>query len=607
MNSSKTSLYNITYDDVKNCNYSLAIKNAKIQQCYHYSSLFREKAEAFQKEGDEGGCLVFQFLKEICSLQPNYENNQHPYVPFARFEDKRSFAIEDLLESDLDLLRQILHEINDPELKARVADILWITKKDYKAAQEAVYAFIDSAKRLENIEEWIHSSSRIQRAMQIASALGRKKENALLLKKVIPFLEELFEKYLLTDKGAFCCVLMEILLENKLEDFVRSDEYIKAAETLALRTRGSHFEEHYWNVKAEWHSRRKEREEYKKARRLASETYIDKARLAASNKSFMAAAEFMMQGINGLEKNGECKERLKVLKIEFAKYQESSSLSEMQSHVIGIEGAGDLIEHFVKLVTSKPFREAVFSLAKFPLINSIIELEKNVRENAKANPLSQLANSYIVDKNGKYIAREPSILSDKPDEQKEAIEAQMFRDVRRSRNAVGACCINPCRERIWQEHQPSINDLDFLIKNNPFVPSNRELIFAKGLHAGFVGDWIVCAHLLIPQVENTIRCILEAHGVITTKLNADSKYPQEESLLSRLLDKEELKNIFGETLIFELKGLLNEKFGSNLRNRMTHGLMDSDDFNSGDVQFLWWLVIWFCAQPLLKAQKEAFH
>lgn len=146
----------------------------------------------------------------------------------------------------------------------------------------------------------------------------------------------------------------------------------------------------------------------------------------------------------------------------------------------------------------------------------------------------------------------------------------------------------------------------FLTSNNPFVPPGREYLFAHGLHAGLIGDFVVSTHVLIPQIENSIRYILERQGTITSSLN--SKGIQDQKNLNNLLYdpyQQELLKIFGEDIVFEFQGLLVEKFGSNLRNKMAHGLMNPAEFYSYSTIYLWWLILRICCLPILYQLNSA--
>ena len=78
----------------------------------------------------------------------------------------------------------------------------------------------------------------------------------------------------------------------------------------------------------------------------------------------------------------------------------------------------------------------------------------------------------------------------------------------------------------------------------------------------------------------------------------DSQGVQDEHLLRSLLERPELIEILGEDAVFDLQGLLNERLGSNLRNLIAHGLMDTPSFFTNRVIYLWWLVLHLCCTPL---------
>lgn len=46
--------------------------------------------------------------------------------------------------------------------------------------------------------------------------------------------------------------------------------------------------------------------------------------------------------------------------------------------------------------------------------------------------------------------------------------------------------------------------------------------------------------------------------------------------------------------MFDLQGLLVERFGHNLRNRVAHGLIDYVPCYSYESEYLWWIVLRLC-------------
>lgn len=130
--------------------------------------------------------------------------------------------------------------------------------------------------------------------------------------------------------------------------------------------------------------------------------------------------------------------------------------------------------------------------------------------------------------------------------------------------------------------------------HSPFVPPSRARIYARGLYAGFIGDVLVAAHLLVPQLENSLRYILQENGEIVTGL--DNKGIQNENGLNKLFEdhQELLEQLIGRDVTYDLRGLLAEHAGTNFRNRLMHGLLDDavfmDTFPFHTI-YLWWLTL----------------
>ncbi|MGE0403394.1 MAG: hypothetical protein AB7T06_42195 [Kofleriaceae bacterium] len=72
-------------------------------------------------------------------------------------------------------------------------------------------------------------------------------------------------------------------------------------------------------------------------------------------------------------------------------------------------------------------------------------------------------------------------------------------------------------------------------------------------------------YMLLPQVEHGIRCFLDDRGALAWKIDEDGI--QQDRELGGLLSLPEARAGVREDLLFELRGLLVHKHGSNLRNQ----------------------------------------
>jgi len=112
---------------------------------------------------------------------------------------------------------------------------------------------------------------------------------------------------------------------------------------------------------------------------------------------------------------------------------------------------------------------------------------------------------------------------------------------------------------------------------------------------------LVASHLLVPQVENSLRHVLESHGVDVSNLMSDGTQPVK--ILGSIFGMKETKKIFGEALCFELRGCLIQKTGFDFRNRIAHGFVSEGECYSIAAETIWWLVLRICLTPIA-AQKS---
>lgn len=98
-------------------------------------------------------------------------------------------------------------------------------------------------------------------------------------------------------------------------------------------------------------------------------------------------------------------------------------------------------------------------------------------------------------------------------------------------------------------------------------------IIKSGIERHFAGDFISSIHNLIPQIEYTVRQILQSKGIRTTRLKKDIIH---NALLDSLIERG--KFIFGEDLTKYLLFKFTRIEGMNQRNKVCHGSMNSSMF-----------------------------
>jgi hypothetical protein len=600
MAESHTERFNVSADDLRKYEWQERItasgKENWLTSHYQFAAAAREHKDA----GDDLGFRVYSLLHTVSSFHPNYEAKGNPYGPlWSGVDGKRSLMAEDLSDKDLEALAGIVHEIRDADFRARVGDVLWECNRDYKMAQIAVDAFLEAADHVKTDDLWPPYAERLERAAQLAARLGFGKP---LHRKVLSAIEQAiteFEKNL--KSGLLCKKLMHILLEHEAKDELR---YAKLSESLAVQFASAanwDFAEMYWQLAAEWYWRRKEESDVRRCQLAAAECIISKAEQGLTNEKLGAgfAGHWMGVGVQALRDAQADPSRISQVHRRFLELQRQAltTLNPMELDVDAIPGFRENEERVTKAavehVTGYPFQRAIIRFADIAKPTDAAHLREQVKEQSEEFIWDKIAGTEALDHTGKVADRIPAIGFGSKDVEVEAMRKKMVLQAKE----VGwqlpvAWRIEPARLAILKEHPIRRRDLFFLLANNPFVPAGHEGIYVRGLQAGFFGDWLVAMHLLIPQIESSIRYLFQQHDIVTSTLETDGT--QKERDLNQLLWMPELEQIFGPDIAFDLRGILIERFGGNMRNELAHGLMPESAFYVSTAPYLWWLVLHLC-------------
>lgn len=589
----------ITKDDFTQCGWEMIVAGCDKKECRKYSWQFGAKAREAEEAGDEKSRQIFGLLRDITSMHMKLDNPDEPFGPLAELHDGRTAIVDDFEETRLKLLSEVVTEIADPELRARVADVLWIRNRDFRMAQLAVSSYLESATRLEDHRHWTTTYERIERALQLAVMLGR---NATTYASVISHIERVLDSCDGEDPLFLSAKLMTLLQERKAGN---TTKYAAMAEKLALGAEAAHDwwrAREYWEVKARWHYMVKEEEQARGARTLAAETYVKEAEDALRREppSYMHAAAFMQKAIAALRRVEGTKERVRELHEVLLEYQEKST-SEL-SHYRSSVDASDLAKMATDSVKGKAFQDALLNLAMLGASPKVADLRKQAKEDRDKYMFHRFFPNVYLNVRGRIIAKQPK-------DEEETIQADMFKNAASLQSTHAQALVEPARQQILSEHYFRIDDFVPIVADNPFIPSGREQIIARGLLTGLQGDFFSAVHFLIPQLEESVRYILYQLRVITSGLDDDGI--QDEYNLNRMLSASEfskpLERVIGEDFVFDLRGLLVVRFGTNLRNDLAHGLLNYNAFYSVSACYLWWLSLRFYSWPTFAnlANKEA--
>jgi len=162
----------------------------------------------------------------------------------------------------------------------------------------------------------------------------------------------------------------------------------------------------------------------------------------------------------------------------------------------------------------------------------------------------------------------------------------IYRDAAYMRSHVCKTILWPAYDKFSEKFSISELEAFWMISSSAFIPKERMDIYAHGLYQGFCGNFAVAVHLLVPQIENGLRYVLNTNGITTRKVAEDI---QTENGLTTNFSI--LSGVLHEDLLFDLEGLLNEPFGENIRNLLAHGLVDTGTLFGPPGFYTWWIAL----------------
>lgn len=492
-----------------------------------------------------------------------------------------------------------LSELEDDlplDLRARIADIRWSrTPGDAEAAAAAVNRYAKSAERLVRLpEKGVPAKDRLRRA---ASICGRRRDEqgyTALLDRI---------EQLLGDEevpGPTKVHLVHLLLDV---DEVRGARHVdlvrQAIEAHASDENGTpdwDWLRFAWKVVAQAERSRDGGDAAHDAEVAWAETFAEQADWLAGIESASAhlRVERLKKAIVELRRLG-CRDRVNELEVKLREAQRQGR-SEMRR----IEGPSfdpsELARQAIDAVKGKSWQDAMLALATMAPSPSLERLREHARESSSQFPLQFLFGQELLDDEGRTVARRTGGWSPEQTVSDEALDGIVVESVGYHAAVTVHGFIEPARRQILVEQAPTMQDWADLVAPSPWCHPGRIWSWVKGLDAGLRGDFLVACHMLVPQMEGLFRGILRAHGVRTTYMRDDGI--ERERAVEWLLTQPELVDQLGQDAAFDLRCLLSRQDSFNLRNRLSHGMLDDAELYSTPAVYAWHMGLRLMLVPL---------
>lgn len=581
--------------DLRALQLSDLLVGAQLHECRSFALRLLDAARTERSAGrDPPSALTLLALVFGFEFDPG--NNREPFRTHCWFGD---VGPDDIAPSNYQALEEWLPEIEDAEIAARIADLLWTTRRGRSPAHEhgrvAVTKYVAAAQTLSDEHlNWPIVRDRLKRAMVLALKFDMEES-------VLDAIEFILRKQG-DAPGHRAAALMELLVECGTD---RAVNWMPSARRLAEQAEaeglagswgapGFGLARRYWEIIARyWDFAPQGDEEQGKAaasarrdaRTRAAQTSILEADKARDANQPMSEAHFLEEAIRDLRAAGVT-DQVDVLIRRTMDAQQRTPMKQFRTQI-------DVSEQAMagaRAVAGKTFKDALLQLGFIVASPTQSSLREMAREHLATSIAGRIASIQIMSRDARRVAHRPAMKGAELDEVEDAalVEYEMRQSLGWIRPQAFAY-IEGARRKIVLEHRVTLEEVLPFVRQNPLVPSGHELQFARGFYLGFHGDFITACHLLVPQLENGLRTFVETRLHRNLVRQGDDG-TQMVGLLGRVLDVPELIAILGEDLIFDLRAILIEQDHANLRNDMAHGLIPDGGYGYY-AMYTWWLCI----------------
>lgn len=578
------------------CGWEEAIRKSERKSC---SAYFDELSKLAKVEGiGEDSVAALKLLCAICTMYITHDDRTTLGPMYTNGNGGRTFLPQDLSTAQVSELSQFSQHVTDPELQARIADTIWLSKQHNNAHRYAIVAiksYTASGHALA-LEYHISSTERFSRALSIARELG--KAGLELISEVYEKLKETILSFKEPQHDALILNLLRIMDKSGLFSAKEFAQISERCSSACADIEAYFLARDYLEMAAKWHKTSGDvaRERHCLLQRL--DLFVKEA---DASKSKMLESRALQQAIETARRLRIDNERIETLHQRLIATQEDV-IHELKSMRTEQFDPTEIIVNSRTHVSGHTFIEALFRLSFVSSIHKYNSLEDAVYRQAEEFPLSHIMPHTIINHKGRVVAHTPALPLGRDESRTEAVIPYIHKNLLFKISFEAQLQIEPARMQVLNEHVVSYEEMLALVNDHPLVPHGRERIWARGLLAGFEGDFLIATHLLAPQLESSLRHALEAQGGISSKLSSTGI--QEEKGLDLLLKEEILEKIFSKDLLFTLQALLVEKTGANLRNSVAHGLMDQDEFYTASAVYFWWLALRLICIPLYNNDRK---
>jgi hypothetical protein len=581
------------------CQWTYETSPDEIDKYYSIMQSLEVAASSLNNLGKIDCAEILKLLARISSMQLSGTSLNEPFMPMMRDFEKgrRTLLPEDLTLEEVSFLEDILDDVNEPYLKARIADLIWLLRKPriVNYAKIAIDTYIALANCIDDDSWYKGLNVLLERAARLCIQI----KDYDRLEKIKT---KLFSIFLLEYPNSKFMNLSIADLMSKL----KIDNDIKEDIATRLYEKGKFFKEErdflaarsYFELASKKYQQCSDDKKHIDSLVEIAESFEQEANELSASSYLVADALFE----NAIQAYRRIPVKYRTIygiedKISLIRNKKmisgKASVDEMAIFKTDGIDISDIVKSSIDHVSGKDTLQE--TLTYFISVSSGVSYHKIV-DDAK----STLDNNFLRDSfsgvkkssDGRVVAKIPAMNRDAGEDDpanKAVLNSRIYEHFSIRIQLVVQGQILPALRQLCMEHRFNKDCMVAVCLQSQLVPEGRENLLGHALWLGIEEEFGAAIHLLCPQVEHIVRTELKKVGAHTTTI--DSNGIENENGLSTLMELPEVEQIFGKSLAFEIRSIFTESLGSNLRNEVAHGLLDDNSSSSIYTVYAWWMIL----------------
>ena len=392
----------VTADDLLALPIEAALADSDERECHAYSRVFRECAGQSEDAADAFAAGVWQMLADLADLRLHGSDRSEPFPPTMVGLGRRTMIPRDLSGEPAKAVHGLAQRVRDPELRARLLDVVWDANRDHTAAESAVSAYLESARCLLDPDHWVAYYERCARALGLAVALRHDDLQARVMSEINTTLSDLNGE----DPLFLTVRLVSLLLDCRLGDVetlstVSERGASVAEDALAFDRARSHLD----NLVV-CRRRLNDVDGERSARGRIAACFERQGMLYLNSREYMAAAHWLEKAhLAYRETSMRGKAGDVYVQLRVAQREAAASMSTMDLPATDIT---ELVEQAEVHVAGHGFVDALWRLFNIIPTTDFADAERHAAESLESTVYWRLASRVAVEPDGRVAARSNS-------------------------------------------------------------------------------------------------------------------------------------------------------------------------------------------------------